>query len=329
MIRGGIKIHWFKLLAAMMGFLLVTAFSVHAQSEDEAPPPAAVEEEPAETADKPEEKPAETADKPEEEPAETADKPEEKPAETADKPAGDAQLPAAADQKPAGDAQQPATADQKPAGDARQVPRAPALAKLAVLQLHQSGVLDSEFGEIQSRLLGELKASGKFELLPDTGMAEALSGLNLQPGECREPDCAAKIGQALGAEKVIVGSIVNVSEDQWMFSGVLVDSASGKVERRVSFEHQGSVFLLKREPITLFAEQLAGVKVPSVAGETPPLTIPEKVEEKEEKGLMPWWAWLLIGLGVAALALGGGGDSGGSGSSSSGGSSGGAVVISW
>ena len=315
MIRGGIKIHWFKLLAAMMGFLLVTAFSVHAQSEDEAPPPAAVEEEPAETADKPEEKPAETADKPEEKPAETADKPEEKPAETAD--------------KPAGDGQQPATADQKPAGDARQVPPAPALPKLAVLQLHQSGVLDSEFGEIQSRLLGELKASGKFELLPDTGMAEALSGLNMQPGECREPDCAAKIGQALGAEKVIVGSIVNVSEDQWMFSGALVDSASGKVERRVSFEHQGSVFLLKREPITLFAEQLAGVKVPSVAGETPPLTIPEKVEEKEEKGLMPWWAWLLIGLGVAALALGGGGDSGGSGSSSSGGSSGGAVVISW
>ena len=190
-------------------------------------------------------------------------------------------------------------------------------------------MLDSEFGEIQSRLLGELKASGKFELLPDTGMAEALSGLNLKPVECREPDCAAKIGQALGAEKVIVGSIVNVSEDQWMFSGVLVDSASGKVERRVSFEHQGSVFLLKREPITLFAGQLAGVKVPSVAGETPPLTIPEKVEEKEEKGLMPWWAWLLIGLGVAALALGGGGDSGGSGSSSSGGSSGGAVVISW
>ena len=224
---------------------------------------------------------------------------------------------------------QPAAADQKPAGDARLVPPAPALPKLAVLQLHQSGVLDSEFGEIQSRLLGELKASGKFELLPDTGMAEALSGLNMQPGECREPDCAAKIGQALGAEKVIVGSIVNVSEDQWMFSGVLVDSASGKVERRVSFEHQGSVFLLKREPITLFAEQLAGVKVPSVAGETPPLTIPEKVEEKEEKGLMPWWAWLLIGLGVAALALGGGGDSGGSGSSSSGGSSGGAVVISW
>ena len=100
MIRGGIKIHWFKLLAAMMGFLLVTAFSVHAQSEDEAPPPAAVEEEPAET----------------------ADKPEEKPAETADKPAGDGQQPAAADQKPAGDGQQPATADQKPAGDAQPVP---------------------------------------------------------------------------------------------------------------------------------------------------------------------------------------------------------------
>ena len=59
---------------------------------------------------------------------------------------------------------------------------------------------------------------------------------------------------------------------------------------------------------------------------------PEKVEKKDEGGFsMPWWSWVLIGLGVLALAAGGGGgdSAAGGGGGGGGGSSGGSVIISW
>ena len=127
------------------------------------------------------------------------------------------------------------------------IPKAPInLIKIAVVELRGYNVSQAETKALSDKLRVELYNTRHFEVIEREMMDEVLNEQGLQQSGCVSNECAIEIGQLVGVERIIGGSINKVGET-FAASARIINIASGKIEKSVSFDYSGPIDeLLKR-----------------------------------------------------------------------------------
>ena len=170
--------------------------------------------------------------------------------------------------------------------------------RIAVLDLQGEGITDAEAKTLTGRLRSKLVNTNAFYVLEREQMDQILSEQGFQQSGCVSDECLVEIGQMIGVEEMIGGSIGKIGST-YTLDLRIINVTTGRIVRTVSDDYQGD------------ADGLLGVLENAayvIAGD-------EKIETRSEG--ISWYYWVGAGLVAAgAVALLAGGDSAGSGSSS-------------
>ena len=146
-------------------------------------------------------------------------------------------------------------------------------ATIAVLEFEiTSGLPESNSGILTDIFSDELFHTGMFKILERNNMNDILSEQGFQMAGCVSNECAVEVGQLLGVQQMIVGSVGKLGQ-KYIITARLIDVTTGKQLRseRVSFigaleDIEGSMGKL--------AKRLAGLKHQTA------ITSKKKVEQK-------------------------------------------------
>lgn len=171
---------------------------------------------------------------------------------------------------------------------------------VAILELEPKGVPEVEVSALSDRLRGELIASGAFDVMERGKMHEILREQGFQQsGACNTDACAVEVGQLIGVEKMIAGSLGRVGKT-YSINLRLINVKTGRIERSIMRDYTGEIDKLLTTEMKAVAQQLSY----SMGGKVPAQSTGKPVYKK-------WWFWGGLGGGlvgglVAALAGGGG-----------------------
>jgi len=175
----------------------------------------------------------------------------------------------------------------------------------AILDLDSKGVSDAESAALSNRLRAEMFNTGAFDMMERDKMQEVLKEQGFQQsGACNTNACAVEVGQLIGVEKMIAGSLGKVGRT---YAVVLrmVDVGTGRVEQSVTEDYTGEIDKL----LTVVMRSIA-LKMAAAArqgqGRVAPGALPKPAGSALYK---KWWFWGGIGglaAGGAAAALLGG-----------------------
>lgn len=172
---------------------------------------------------------------------------------------------------------------------------------VAILELEPKGVPEVEVSALSDRLRGELIAGGAFDVMERGKMQEILKEQGFQQsGACNTDACAVEVGQLIGVEKMIAGSLGRVGKT-YSINLRLINVKTGRIERSIMRDYTGEIDRLLTTEMKVVAQQLSY----SVGGR--PLDSARGTKPVYKK----WWFWGGLGGGlvgglVAALAGGGG-----------------------
>jgi hypothetical protein len=109
---------------------------------------------------------------------------------------------------------------------------------IAVLDLEGSNIDKSDLRAFSNRLGFEIFNTGCFDIFERNRMKDVLAEQGFQNTECVSTDCAIKIGQLIGVEKVVISSIDRV---QYLYTVNLrmVNIRTGKIESFVTEDCSG------------------------------------------------------------------------------------------
>lgn len=133
------------------------------------------------------------------------------------------------------------------------------LTSLAVNDLDARGINKDEAAVLTDKLRSELSQLGGFRILERGKMEEILKEQGFQQsGTCSESSCYVEMGQLLGVENLVAGSIGKVgvaySVNVRMFS-----VQTGEIKKDVSMTYKGEVEDLLEVTIPAVARKLAGL----------------------------------------------------------------------
>lgn len=192
------------------------------------------------------------------------------------------------------------------------------LPMVAVLPLDARG-LTSEEGTVMTEMLGsELLQTGAFRVMERSQMDKILAEQGFQKsGACDNSQCAVEMGQLLGIERMVVGSIGKVGRT-FLVSVRMVNVGTGEILKSVSRTTTGDVEDILTRMLPIVASDLANKPVDVVRHPLIPPGPPQvqakadtakpvqagAQEAKIEKKSSSWGGWV---LGTVLLAGAGGG----------------------
>jgi TolB-like protein len=149
----------------------------------------------------------------------------------------------------------------------------PKKTNIAVINLKSSsGVTAGEADLISDRLRGDLFNTGKVNVMERDQMQEILKEQGFQQsGACSNEACMVEMGQLLGVEQLITGSLGKVGS-MFLVNLRVIDVKTAKITKVVSKDIKGSIEDVVGELGSIAAELVGGPDVPAVAG--------KKAEEK-------------------------------------------------
>jgi hypothetical protein len=129
------------------------------------------------------------------------------------------------------------------------------VARLAVLDLQDRGVGADIVSLMGASLARQLHSYGVFEIITRSDVGAMLRHVEdkLAAG-CDQPDCLIKVGDVLGAEKLVAGDVGLVGE-RYLVNLQRIDVKKALVENRVQREFEGPIEKI-REEVRLAAHQL-------------------------------------------------------------------------
>ncbi|HUI93382.1 MAG TPA: CsgG/HfaB family protein [Chitinivibrionales bacterium] len=147
---------------------------------------------------------------------------------------------------------------------------------IAVINMkNASGVTAGEIEVITDRLRGELFNTGKVNVMERDQMQEILKEQGFQQsGACTNEECMVQIGQLLGVEQLVTGSLGKVGS-MFLVNLRIIDVKTAKITKVVSEDIKGDI------------EEVVG-RLPGIAAQLVGLTAavqkekPVEVEKKEE-----------------------------------------------
>jgi TolB-like protein len=189
---------------------------------------------------------------------------------------------------------------------------------VAIMDLEPKGVPETEVSALSDRLRTELFRTGVFDAMERGKMQDILKEQGFQQsGACNTDACAMEVGQLIGVEKMVSGSLGKVGKT-YTVNIRMIDVRTGRIERSVTEDYTGEIDRL----LTTVMKNVAYTLAASVQSDAAPKKQDKKVNEQALKsdsgsGKKPiyakWWFWGGIGAvaaGTAAALAGGSSDTG-------------------
>jgi hypothetical protein len=176
----------------------------------------------------------------------------------------------------------------------------------AMLEFQANGVQEFEVRTITENLSSELTSIGKFRLLERGQMDEILKEQGFQEsGLCDASSCEVEMGQLLGVDKLITGSVGRLGKT-FTLTGRIISVESGEVLISATEKFTGEIDGLLLTSTPRLAQKLSGNQVAPLV-QTPKEPVAVKVEtmvnqpqDKKSNNM-----WVKMSTGLLTLAAGG------------------------
>jgi curli biogenesis system outer membrane secretion channel CsgG len=166
---------------------------------------------------------------------------------------------------------------------------------IAVNNLEGRGITSDEAATLSDVLRTELMNTGKFRVMERGEMDQILKEQGFQQsGACSEQSCIIEMGQLLGAEQLVAGSVGKVGK-AFSINVRIISIKTGEIVTNVSHNYAGFIEDLLTSETKKVACKLAGIKPPA-----PPLPPTATLEPKKKKPVA------LIAVSTGVLVAGGG-----------------------
>ena len=132
---------------------------------------------------------------------------------------------------------------------------------LAVLEFDGFGIADPEIQTLTNRLRTNLTQLGVYRIIERGLMLQVLLEQDFQMTGCTSDECAVEVGQLLGAQLMLAGSIGRVG-NTWTVEMRIIDVETGAVTKSASYDTRGEIDLVLTEGMGAAARKIAGVAAP-------------------------------------------------------------------
>jgi TolB-like protein len=171
----------------------------------------------------------------------------------------------------------------------------PAVPNVAVLDITGSfkDFSRKDLSAIAGRFETELAKTGKVQVLERRSMGLILQEQGFQQsGACNTSECQVQVGQLLGVDRIITGTLTKVDK-LYTLNLKMVDVGSGQNILSHALDIRGSLEDVMRGGCLEMAQIFAGLKKPTDSN----------VVLTAEKGSV--WPWIIGGVAVVGLGVGG------------------------
>ena len=126
---------------------------------------------------------------------------------------------------------------------------------IAVIEFEGKGVSKSDAGNLTDRLRDEMFKTGVYIVLERGKMDEVLKEQGFQQTGCVTSECAVEVGNMLGVQQMIGGSIGKVG-NIYTVSARVIDVQTGEVLKSANYDHIGDIGQLLIKGMKEVANQL-------------------------------------------------------------------------
>jgi len=173
---------------------------------------------------------------------------------------------------------------------------------IAVLHLYGNNVSEGDLGGLSNRLRTELFKTGKFNVIERSRVEEILKEQGFQQTGCTNNDCAVEIGQLIGVEKIVLGSVDKVGTI-YTADIRLVDVGSGKIDNMATADCEDcNINDVLITSIQYVANKLAGVEIEETIKTKPETQTPvnNKIRAFGDKNF-----YICPKIGIGTISTGG------------------------
>ena len=130
---------------------------------------------------------------------------------------------------------------------------------IAVLEFDSEGVSKTETNTLTNRLRNELFKMDVYNVLERGKMEEVLKEQGFLQTGCTTSECAVQVGNLLGVELMLAGSIGKVG-NVYTVSARIIDVKTGELVKSADYDHIGEIGFLLLEGMKNVANQLIDMK---------------------------------------------------------------------
>jgi len=133
---------------------------------------------------------------------------------------------------------------------------------IAVIELQDKNISVNDASTLTERLRIELYKTGKFNVLERKDMVKILKEQKFQLSGCTSEECAVEIGQLIGVEQIVCGSVSKFGfKNMYSVNVKLVSVETGKIIRTATYDYEGAENRLLTYCMKNIAYQLAGLRL--------------------------------------------------------------------
>lgn len=129
--------------------------------------------------------------------------------------------------------------------------------QIAVLEFIGKNVSTEEASALADRLRIELFRTGQFKVMEREIMDQILEEQGFQLSECTSNECIVEMGQLIGVERVVAGSVSRVG-DVFSIAARLVSVQTGEIIGIATYDYEGNIGQLLKTGMANVSRQLAG-----------------------------------------------------------------------
>jgi curli biogenesis system outer membrane secretion channel CsgG len=131
---------------------------------------------------------------------------------------------------------------------------------IAVLDFEGKGVSQSETSTLTDRLRDEIFKTGVYNVLERGLMDDVLKEQGFQQSGCVTSECAVEVGNMLGVQQMIGGSIGKVG-NMYTVSARIIDVGTGEVLKSANYDLIGEIEELLMNGMNQVASELSGIRL--------------------------------------------------------------------
>ena len=131
---------------------------------------------------------------------------------------------------------------------------------VAILDFESQGISEQEVKTLTERMRSEIGATNAVRLIERKAIENIMAEQGLAQSGCVTDECAAEVGQLLGVQFMVNGSIGKLG-DKYTIDAKIFSVETGATERTVSATHEGDVSGLLIE-MQLLAWEIVGLQAP-------------------------------------------------------------------
>jgi TonB family protein len=132
---------------------------------------------------------------------------------------------------------------------------------IAVVDFDGKGVTDIEASALADRFASELYNLGIYRLIERERVGEILEEQGFQQSGCTTAECAVEVGQMLGTELIITGSISKVG-NVFSVSSRIINVESGEIYKMSNYDYQGEIGQLLMKGMSIAVNKLVSGEIP-------------------------------------------------------------------